>query len=274
MKKHLSPIKTNRKDIPLKEIECKNCYRKFYISQSSTAVFCNRECQKNYNLSKREFKYYELLIPGNPTSIKIQLTKNLFAIIDVSNYEKLNKYLWHAASEESEAATVINSKVVTMQSLLKNPSKNQLVIHKNGNRLDNRLSNLLLGTKTTVNIVRKKQGNNTSGYRGVSRYKKDGRWTGHIGNNGHQYFLGYFETAEHAAFAYNLAARSFWGELAYQNDLSLVKIPEIKRKEIWDKFNIHKDFIVRKVTESGYTYHGDTKKINKRITVGNTLTKI
>jgi AP2 domain len=152
-----------------------------------------------------------------------------------------------------------------MHAYLKHPNINQLVVHKNGNRLDNRKQNLILGDKATINIVRKIQSNNSTGYRGVSRDKKTGRWQAHIGYKGAQYVLAHFDSAEEAAYAYNIAARDFWGDLAYQNDLSDYNLPKFKYLPIWDKFNIHKDFRVRKITDSGFNYRGDAKKITKRI---------
>lgn len=44
--------------------------------------------------------------------------------------------------------------------------------------------------------------NNTSGYPGVSRHKKSGRWQALIGYGGKQYHLGLFDTPEAAHDVY------------------------------------------------------------------------
>lgn len=58
----------------------------------------------------------------------------------------------------------------------------------------------------------------THPYRGVSRYR-NGRWRAGIQNESRQRHLGYFDTAEQAAEAYNQAARETFGEFAHLNDI-------------------------------------------------------
>lgn len=55
---------------------------------------------------------------------------------------------------------------------------------------------------------------NTSGYKGVCRIKKNGKWMAQIQIGGRFNFLGYFETAEQAHAAYCVAAELHFGEFS------------------------------------------------------------
>lgn len=80
--------------------------------------------------------------------------------------------------------------------------------HMNGDRKDNRLSNLRHVTNT-VNRQneRRPRSNNKSGFLGVSWSKAMKKWTARIHFNGKHHFLGYFDTAEDAHAAYLEAKR-------------------------------------------------------------------
>lgn len=92
-----------------------------------------------------------------------------------------------------------------------------LVDHINGNTLDNRRANLRLAT-TSQNLANiGLSAHNASGYKGVNFYKQTGRWRAYIASDKGRKWLGYFNTAEEAALAYDHAARERWGEFARTN---------------------------------------------------------
>ncbi|EFH4704480.1 hypothetical protein F9558_24990, partial [Escherichia coli] len=68
----------------------------------------------------------------------------------------------------------------------------KFIDHVNGNRLDNRISNLRLATEeqNARNIVGNRL--NTSGAIGVSWYKPTGRWKSYVGYKNKTISLGYF----------------------------------------------------------------------------------
>jgi hypothetical protein len=61
--------------------------------------------------------------------------------------------------------------------------------------------------------------NNTSGYKGVTRHQKSGRWQARINFDGKYRYLGLFDDPLDAAHAYNEAAISAWGERAWLNPI-------------------------------------------------------
>jgi HNH endonuclease/AP2 domain len=73
------------------------------------------------------------------------------------------------------------------------------VDHINGNRLDNRRSNLRVASHSENEQNRHGlSANNTSGYRGVTWNKRARKWSARAKLNGHSHFLGYFDTPEEA----------------------------------------------------------------------------
>lgn len=84
--------------------------------------------------------------------------------------------------------------------------------HINGVKDDNRLANLRLATKAQNQANTGRYRNNTSGYRGVSRSSQCHRWRASIKVSGRSRTIGYFETKEQAAQAYEIAARAAFGE--------------------------------------------------------------
>ena len=88
----------------------------------------------------------------------------------------------------------------------------ELIDHINGNTADNTLTNLRECTILQNSQNRSKPKNNTSGFKGVSFYKKLDKWVAHLGINGTQKHLGYYVTPEEASEAYNKAAKELHGE--------------------------------------------------------------
>jgi len=91
------------------------------------------------------------------------------------------------------------------------------VDHINGNKSDNRISNLRLANRHENGRNRKINANNTSGFKGVyfRRGLKVRSWQAMIPLNGKRISLGYFETPEKAGEAYKQAAIKYYGEFDY-----------------------------------------------------------
>lgn len=96
-----------------------------------------------------------------------------------------------------------------------------LLDHIDGNRANNRITNLRVATPRQNNCNRNKLPTNKSGYIGVFLYR-DGKFKASIRVNRKRIHLGTFETAELAAREYDNAARHYNGMYAVLN------FPDIK----------------------------------------------
>jgi len=89
-----------------------------------------------------------------------------------------------------------------------------MVDHRDGNSTNNRWSNLRRATPSQNTANSRRSRLNTSGYKGVSWYRRSGRWLAVIGKHGRLIYLGLFDTPEAAHAAYVEAARKLFGEFA------------------------------------------------------------
>jgi hypothetical protein len=161
--------------------------------------------------------------------IEIPLSQGLFAIVeDVDN--DLSKETWHAvlsskthyamqnARLDGEWATTSRMhRVIMERSLGRAMLEEEIVDHKDGNGLNNRRSNLRLATKAQNSANQPVRKNNTSGMKGVSFSKRDGKWTAYITVNRKLMHLGTFKSKTEAAKSYNAAALQYFGEFAFLN---------------------------------------------------------
>ena len=155
----------------------------------------------------------------------------MFAIVDDEDFDELNKRRWHSRGDKKNGyyagssfnLNLGNHKQITllMHRILMNVPEDMVIDHINHNGLDNRKKNLRVCTQQENARNKKVFNNNKCGLKGVSlKYvsKKNGgkRWVATICVNGKQRRLGYYDSMENAAFAYNKAAKYFFGEYAYK----------------------------------------------------------
>jgi len=153
----------------------------------------------------------------------IVLTRGKVALVDDWNFEYLNQWLWQARREENtwyayRSERLPNGKKISVgmhRVILGNPAAH--VDHRNGDGLDNQEHNLRQATKAQNGMNRGPQSNNTSGFKGASRNKKGQNWGARIKRFGKYELLGYYDTKEEAARAYDAAAREAFGEFAWLN---------------------------------------------------------
>jgi hypothetical protein len=152
----------------------------------------------------------------------IALTQNQVALVDASWYKRLTAMgnwtaWWNPSTESFYAVATISGKRVYMHRLILGLTGfEQKGDHINLNTLDNRCENLRSCSHQQNCCNRNRPQNNTSGFKGVSRYRGL-RWRAQIKLRGKYIHLGYFDNANHAALAYDEAAKKMFGEFAFLN---------------------------------------------------------
>ena len=120
-------------------------------------------------------------------------------LIDEDDYEKFVK-------DESfcllQSGYVSNGKHKYLHRLIMNPPDNMCVDHINGNKIDNRKSNLRICTNQQNQMNRGKKKNNKSGFKGVWFDKSKNKYRTQISVDGKKKHLGLFEKSEDAYKAY------------------------------------------------------------------------
>lgn len=86
--------------------------------------------------------------------------------------------------------------------------------HIDGDRLNNKPSNLRPATDQQNAGNMDAPRHNTSGYKGVYKHSRGRKWCAQIKRNGETVYLGWFDTAEDAYHAYAIAAREHFGKHA------------------------------------------------------------
>jgi hypothetical protein len=114
-----------------------------------------------------------------------------------------------------------------MHRLIMKSKPNEIIDHINGNGLDNRKQNLRICTHIQNSYNRRKNANNTSGYKGVKRacgnyysqLRKKGiiKWVAQINHEGKRIHLGVYDTKEEAAKIYDKRALELHGKFAKLN---------------------------------------------------------
>lgn len=83
----------------------------------------------------------------------------------------------------------------------------QYVDHIDKNRLNNIVENLRWVSSSENSRNRSMMANNTSNFKGICYHKRHQKYLARIGHEGTRYHLGYFDTAEDAAKAYDAKAK-------------------------------------------------------------------
>ena len=150
----------------------------------------------------------------------IPLTKGFVTIVDEGDYDWLMQWKWcfcNGYAIRGHGGRK-NRDYIYMHRLIMNFPNSKEIDHINGNKLDNRRSNLRISTRLQngSNIGKR---NGVSKYKGVSWHKGDGKWVAQIHPNRIHIHLGCFDNEEDAAFAYNKAAKKHFGEFARLNEI-------------------------------------------------------
>jgi hypothetical protein len=152
---------------------------------------------------------------------RIKLRYGKYAIVDEELYETLRKFKWYAVQNPKTgkwyAVRYEHGKGISMHRQLLRAPRSKQVDHVNGNGLDNRRSNLRLATSAQNAQNRDKYKTNTTGYKGVSQQKGRRKFRAQIYANRKAIYLGWYDTAQEAALAYDRAVPIYHEEFGCTN---------------------------------------------------------
>jgi hypothetical protein len=163
------------------------------------------------------------ILPIGPSIAYVPLTKGLFALIDSSDVELVERYCWQACyyktvdshyALSAEPRENGKRKRVSMHRLLSGLPINSQSDHKNRNTLDNRRANLRKATVSQNQQNAKIRSDNVSGYKGVRFIPKLNKWVGRAWVNGKRIYTGYADTAEEAHHLRVLVIEEAHGDFA------------------------------------------------------------
>lgn len=134
-------------------------------------------------------------------------------IIDKSDYEIVSKYCWRV---DPHGYVVANQKqgtnrVIKLHRVLMDALPDEIIDHRDQNKLNNTRSNLRKATKGQNNANIKRRADNTTGYTGVKLTSR-GKYQAQISANGKRYYLGTFDALEDAVNARHYAEQIIHGE--------------------------------------------------------------
>lgn len=89
----------------------------------------------------------------------------------------------------------------------------KLIDHKDRNKLNNNINNLREATVLLNTINRGLDKTNTSGVKGVTLFKRTGKYTAQIKIKGKKIHLGYFNSLEEAKIVRINAEKQYWNDI-------------------------------------------------------------
>lgn len=148
-------------------------------------------------------------------TVSIPLTKGKHTIIDAADAALLPGK-WHL-STKGYAVARRGGRIVSMHRIILGVKPGQFTDHANGDRLDNRRSNLRIATPGQNSANTKSHRDATSAFKGVYRPTGRNKWQARIMVAGVARHLGCFDDEQDAARCYDRAAFALQGVYAKLN---------------------------------------------------------
>ncbi len=214
---------------------CKKCSREYHLARRARRSPCSVKgcelprqakglCQKHY---LRLVKYgrvdavtykdpQEIHIEGAVARMVVRNKKGVNCaeiIIDAEDVPKVSDHRWSYAKGRSVRGRRKGERPLSLARLLMNPSADRLVIHLNGDPLDNRKVNLRIVSPAEEIINARPAEKNRSGVRGVSWNRATGRWEVKLSRGGEVHWGGGHKSLDKAIAVRRWLERRHFGDL-------------------------------------------------------------
>lgn len=193
-----------------------------FDNEIEAAIAYDSEVKKNGFDRRLNFPEPEPFNPIPNTKL-IRLTYGQFAIVDLIDFERVNKFIWYA---EKGYNTFYGSRVIRVNGkrgtqklhrfILGITDKTIQIDHKDRNGLNNQRSNLRIATNQQ-NSINQIGCDKTSKYKGVYLNKSKRKYSAQIKVDYRSMHIGHFDSEIEAAMAYDRKAKELFGEFAYLN---------------------------------------------------------
>ena len=157
---------------------------------------------------------------NQPTRLDISTPKypNTYTLIDSDLFAELSQLKWH---KDSDGYCINKTRShLSIHRVIMQAKPGEQVDHINGNKLDNKRSNLRICTNQENSFNRKIRSESTNGYKGIEYRLDKQKWRARIAFNSKKLSIGEYKTKEQAAVAYNIAAKYFFKDFAHLNQIS------------------------------------------------------
>jgi hypothetical protein len=156
---------------------------------------------------------------------EIPVGRGMVTIVDDEDFERVSQFKWMAYRARSKHTKVWHvrrsnfRKQIYLHRFILNPPEGVFIDHINRDGLDNRRCNLRFCT-LWENSLNASPRQGTSRFKGVCKRNDNGRFRARIRVRGKLINLGTFVKEEDAARRYDEAAKLYFGEFAYLNNLA------------------------------------------------------
>lgn len=161
----------------------------------------------------------------------VQLTMGYEAVIDAADIQLVEGFNWRALVDRRKDKSVRNvyafrvhtvsrgvKKTVYMHRVIAGTPDGMDTDHIDGNGLNNIRLNLRAVTKAQNQHNQRPRSGNHAGLKGISYHRQTGKWRSQISAYGQRRYLGFFESVEDAAKAYEAAKHEMHGDFGWSSE--------------------------------------------------------
>lgn len=207
------------------ELQCDICGKMFERKQCKAnrtkKHYCSNECRyKGQGLPRR-------LSWEKDGIVHLEIAEGNVVLLDEIDRD-LTQYNWqtrrgYASRRDKERKHIYMHRLIVERKIERPLTDTEKVDHHNSNKLDNRRDNIDISTsqENGANTMKPKRINAnkeaTSRFKGVDFNRTTGKWRARITHGYHTTHIGYYESEEEAAIAYDLKAIDLFGDFAKLN---------------------------------------------------------